>query len=109
TRDDVGKLGNVTGAVAAARPQFQTDLRKPMTTQAGDERKPFRGIRRKIAENLVRSKQIIPHFTHADECDVTELVLWRSRLKDQAAKQGVKLTYLPFILKAVVAACREFP
>jgi pyruvate dehydrogenase E2 component (dihydrolipoamide acetyltransferase) len=117
TRDDVMKVaGQGVGAVAAARPQIQPGLIKPpmapnapMNPQSGEERKPLRGIRRKIAENLQRSKQIIPHFTHVDEADVTELVAWRSRMKDGAAKQGVKLTYLPFIMKAVVAACREFP
>lgn len=80
-----------------------------MTPQAGEERKPFRGIRKKIAENLVRSKQIIPHFTHADEADVTALVAWRSRMKEVAEARGVKLTYLPFVMKALVSTCREFP
>ena len=74
-----------------------------------EERKPFRGIRKKIAENLVRSKQTIPHFTHVDEVDVTELVKWRTQMKEKAAEYGIKLTYLPFIMKALVATMREFP
>jgi pyruvate dehydrogenase E2 component (dihydrolipoamide acetyltransferase) len=112
TREDVVNAGTQSsgnGAVAAgAKPQFKA-LLKPLAAGEAEERKPFRGIRRKIAENLVRSKQIIPHFTHADECDVTELVAWRTKMKDEAASLGVKLTYLPFIMKAVAITCREFP
>ena len=74
TREDVAKMGQGVGATAAAAPKFQMPTYKPapMAPQSGEERKPFRGIRKKIAENLVRSKQIIPHFTHGDEADVTE-------------------------------------
>jgi len=112
TRDDVIKAGSHsqgTGAVAGgAKPQYSPPART-QTASGGEERKPLRGIRRKIAENLVRSKQTIPHFTHADECDVTELVRWRSSMKEVAAAKGVKLTYLPFIMKALVVTCREFP
>lgn len=110
TRDDVVKAASQgAGAVAAGPSQFAPMTFPTMTPSAGEERKPFRGIRRKIAENLVRSKQIIPHFTHADEVDVTELVHWRSQLKEQAKAQGIKLTYLPIIMKAVALTCREFP
>lgn len=119
TRDDVARAtqgGTTTngnrgiGAVAAARPQY-APVYTPSTLipQGTEERKPFRGIRRKIAENLVHSKQTIPHFTHVDEADVTALVAWRSRMKEVAESRGVKLTYLPFVMKALVATCREFP
>jgi len=112
TRDDVMRAGTQgAGAVAAAKPQFKVPLRslEMGAPAAAEERRPFRGIRRKIAENLVHSAQTIPHFTHADECDVTELVAWRTKTKEEAASLGVKLTYLPFIMKALVATCREFP
>jgi pyruvate dehydrogenase E2 component (dihydrolipoamide acetyltransferase) len=111
TRDDVAKnSGQGSGAVAAGKPQYQPMYAPTtMVPQQGEERKPFRGIRKKIAENLQRSKQIIPHFTHADEADVTALVAWRTRMKSIAEAKGVKLTYLPFIMKALVATGREFP
>jgi pyruvate dehydrogenase E2 component (dihydrolipoamide acetyltransferase) len=123
TRDDVIKAGTqngsaapgavTNGAGATASPQSGASKALPafvpLAKSEGEERKPFRGIRRKIAENLQRSKQIIPHFTHADECDVTELVNWRASFKDQALERGVKLTYLPFVLKAVAVTCKEFP
>lgn len=74
-----------------------------------EERVPFRGLRKKIAENLMRSVQHVPHFMIADEVDMTELVNYRKEAKELAEKRGVKLTYLPFIFKAVIAALKEFP
>ncbi|MEQ8786114.1 MAG: dihydrolipoamide acetyltransferase family protein [Pirellulaceae bacterium] len=70
---------------------------------------PFRGLRRRIAERMVLSKQTIPHYGYVDECNVSELVRLRSSLKETLARQGVKLTYLPFFVKAVVGALKEVP
>ncbi|MCS6838102.1 MAG: 2-oxo acid dehydrogenase subunit E2 [Bdellovibrionaceae bacterium] len=81
----------------------------PVVTLAEEERIPLRGIRRKIAENMQNSKRIIPHFTLMDEAIVTELVTMRESLKEVAAQQGIKLTYLPLVIKALIATCREFP
>lgn len=74
-----------------------------------EERVPFRGLRKKISENLLRSVHSAPHFMIADEVDMTELVNFRKECKDLAQKRGVKLTYLPFIVKAVTTALKEFP
>lgn len=109
TRNDVASATQGVGAVAAAKPQYRPPMKSQASGSQSEERKPFRGIRRKIAENLVRSKQTIPHFTHVDEADVTELVQWRAKLKEKALAQGVKLTYLPLIMKALVITAREFP
>jgi len=70
---------------------------------------PFKGIRKAIANAMVKSVYTAPHVTLMDEVDVSALVALRSRAKPVAEKKGVKLTYLPFIVKALVAACREFP
>jgi pyruvate dehydrogenase E2 component (dihydrolipoamide acetyltransferase)/2-oxoisovalerate dehydrogenase E2 component (dihydrolipoyl transacylase) len=69
----------------------------------------LQGVRRKIAEHLVLSKRTIPHYTYVDECDVTELVRLRDSLREMYARAGVKLTYLAFFVKAVVAALKEVP
>jgi 2-oxoisovalerate dehydrogenase E2 component (dihydrolipoyl transacylase) len=69
----------------------------------------LQGLRRKIAERMVQSKQSIPHYTYVDECDVTDLVRLREGLRHAAAKVGAKLTYLPFFIKAVAAALKEVP
>jgi len=67
------------------------------------------GIRRRIAEHLVHAKHTIPHFTYVDECDITELVRLRASLREPFEKHGLKLTYLPFFVKAAVAALKEVP
>ncbi len=74
-----------------------------------DERVPLRGVRKKIAENMQMAKHIIPHFTLMDEVNVTELVKMREGLKEFAEKNKIKVTYLPFVMKAVIATCRQFP
>jgi len=77
--------------------------------QALEERKPFVGIRRKIAERMQTAKNTAAHFSFVEECHVDRLVELRARMKPVAEEQGVKLTYLPFIVKAVVAALRKHP
>ncbi|MFY9343554.1 MAG: dihydrolipoamide acetyltransferase family protein, partial [Planctomycetota bacterium] len=73
------------------------------------QRVPFRGLRRKIAEAMARSKYTATHFTYVDDIDVTELVKIRGEAKKAFADKGVNITYLPFVMKAIVAAMREFP
>ncbi|MFK7739524.1 MAG: dihydrolipoamide acetyltransferase family protein [Planctomycetota bacterium] len=74
-----------------------------------EERTPFRGLRRKIAEAMTRSKYTATHFTYVDDIDVTDLVAIRKQAKAAYADKGVNVTYLPFIMKAIVAAMREHP
>jgi pyruvate dehydrogenase E2 component (dihydrolipoamide acetyltransferase) len=76
---------------------------------AREHRVPLRGVRRAVAESMVRSKYTAPHVTIMDEVDVSQLVALRTRLKPRAEEQGIKLTYLPFVIKALIAAARRFP
>jgi pyruvate dehydrogenase E2 component (dihydrolipoamide acetyltransferase)/2-oxoisovalerate dehydrogenase E2 component (dihydrolipoyl transacylase) len=69
----------------------------------------FQGLRRKIAEHMVLSKRTAPHYSYVDECDVTELVRLRASLREPFAKKGVRLTYLAFVVRAVVGALKEVP
>ena len=78
-------------------------------TGASETREPLRGIRRKVAENMQMAKHVIPHFTLMEEAEVTELVALRESLKDYAEKNKTKVTYLPFVVKAMIATIREFP
>ncbi|OGR91037.1 MAG: hypothetical protein A2V88_06725 [Elusimicrobia bacterium RBG_16_66_12] len=94
----------------------ETDVRtapkspaKPGATTAGEIRTPFVGIRRKIAEKMSQSKHTVADVTHVDECDMTALLALRDELKPKAAKLGFKLTFLPFILKALTKTLQEFP
>ncbi|SHE38458.1 pyruvate dehydrogenase E2 component (dihydrolipoamide acetyltransferase) [Ferrithrix thermotolerans DSM 19514] len=74
-----------------------------------DVRVPLKGLRRKIAEHMVESVSKIPHVTTFDEVEISRLVELRSRLKPLAEQQGVKLTYLPFIVKAAASLLRKYP
>ena len=73
------------------------------------ERVPYTGIRRTIGEQMARSKYTAPHVAHHDEFDAVDLVEVREELSDAAEQEGVNLTYLPFVVKAVTRALQEFP
>ena len=73
------------------------------------DRIPLRGVRRSIAKAMVKSKYTAPHVTAMDEADVTELWKIREKEKKAAEKKGIKLTILPFIIKAVIAGLGEHP
>jgi pyruvate dehydrogenase E2 component (dihydrolipoamide acetyltransferase) len=70
---------------------------------------PLRGLRRTISERMLKSLQTTAQVTHVDEADLTELVLLREAFKGSAEKRGVRLTFLPFIIKALIPALKEFP
>ncbi len=74
-----------------------------------EERVAFRGLRKKISEKMRLSKDKAAHFTYVEEANATALVMLRNQAKELAAQQGVKLTYLPFVMKAMVAALKQYP
>jgi pyruvate dehydrogenase E2 component (dihydrolipoamide acetyltransferase) len=73
------------------------------------ERVPLRGVRRATAKRMRESLDHAAHVTHADEADATKLEALRERLKKAAEVKGVNLTYLPIIVKAVIAALKLHP
>jgi pyruvate dehydrogenase E2 component (dihydrolipoamide acetyltransferase) len=73
------------------------------------EHVPLKSVRKAIAEHMVKSAFTIPHVTHFDELDAANLVKLRESKKAEAEKQGIKLTYLPFILKALVETLKKHP
>ncbi|MCD7033963.1 2-oxo acid dehydrogenase subunit E2 [Metabacillus sp. GX 13764] len=74
-----------------------------------ETREKMSGIRRAIAKAMVNSKQTSPHVTLMDEVDVTNLVAHRKQFKGVAAEQGIKLTYLPYVVKALTSALKKYP
>jgi pyruvate dehydrogenase E2 component (dihydrolipoamide acetyltransferase) len=74
-----------------------------------ETRTPFRGVRRKIAEAMSRSKSTAAHFTVVEELDVSDLVRLRESAKKLGEEQGVKVTYMPFIMKATALALARHP
>ncbi len=73
------------------------------------DRVPLKGLRKIIAENMVKSITKAVHVTHMDFADVTYLTGIREREKIKLQKNGIKLTYLPFIIKAAISALKEHP
>ncbi len=82
---------------------------RPAAEVVAEERIPLRGIKRVMAKTMAESKSKIPHAYLAEEVDLTELFKLRESLKPEAEAKGVRLTILPFILKAVAKALRKYP
>ncbi len=103
-----GEEPSLAKAPPAEKPARAVEAAKAPAS-GSEVRIPLRGIRRSIAEHMVRSKFTAPHVTTMDEVEVSALVALRNEMKATAAESGVKLTYLPFVIKAVVAALKRFP
>src|SRR5699024_1045319 len=81
-----------------------------LETAVGDLEIPVKGVRKVIADNMVKSKTEIPHAWMTVEVDVTNLVNYRNKIKDEfKANEGYNLTYFSFFVKAVAQALKEFP
>jgi pyruvate dehydrogenase E2 component (dihydrolipoamide acetyltransferase) len=74
----------------------------------GERREPLRGVRRVIAERMAHAHRVVPPVTHVEECDVTELDATKN-LANERDPDAPRLTYLPFIVKAVVASLKQYP
>ncbi len=125
TRDDVerhisnGRRGPTTSAEApraatshtahTIAPQPSFERVEPVAPGENEKRVPIRGLRKRIYENMARATRTAAHFTYVDECDASALKELRDGTKAQAGKLGVSVTYLPFIVKAVVASLRRHP
>jgi pyruvate dehydrogenase E2 component (dihydrolipoamide acetyltransferase) len=105
TADDVKR------ASGAAAPAASVGAVKPAPPpNGGDEQRiPLRGLRRIIAEHMKHSLEITAPFTFVAECDFTALAAHRAKLKPRAESQGVKLTYMAYVAKALVPALKQFP
>jgi 2-oxoisovalerate dehydrogenase E2 component (dihydrolipoyl transacylase) len=89
---------------------------RPSTARSGlgarredEEKLPVIGLRRKIAQRMQDAKRRIPHFAYVEEVDVTELEALRARLNSKLQGQRPKLTLLPFLMRAIASAVRDFP
>ena len=94
---------DANGPRPAPPPAPKPDYGKPGT------RVKLLGLRRKIAEHLVVAKRTAPHYSYIDECDLTYLVRLRESLREPFKRNGVKLTYLAFVVKAASRALKEVP
>jgi len=108
TDDDVKRFASSSSTTPSA---VTVQASRPPTHVAGprEELVPLRGVRKTISERMLKSLQTTAQVTHVDEADMTELVLLREAFKGSAEKRGVHLTFIPFIIKALVPALKEFP
>jgi pyruvate dehydrogenase E2 component (dihydrolipoamide acetyltransferase) len=113
TKKDVEGFSRVP-AVPAGAPGARAPSGSPLPVPPAppgelEARVPLAGLRRRIAQHMAESTRTAAHFTFVEECDVTRLKLVRARLKEAAEAQGVKLSFLPFLVKAVVASLKKHP
>jgi pyruvate dehydrogenase E2 component (dihydrolipoamide acetyltransferase) len=109
--NDVRHFANQKPAESSPTPEPRppaAPLRAMPPGQEVVDEEPLRGLRRRIAERMEQAWQI-PHVTVFDEADAAHLVDMRRRLAPEAERQGVKLTYMPFFIKAAVQTLKEFP
>ncbi len=116
TEEDLGTPATGAKGAAAAKsppPGLAPPAPAPSATHlsADDvtERIPLRGLRRVIADHLLEALHRTAPFTYVEEVDATELVLLRDRMAKHVEKEGTRLSYLPFIVKAVVAGLKAHP
>ncbi|SDX12352.1 pyruvate dehydrogenase E2 component (dihydrolipoamide acetyltransferase) [Marininema mesophilum] len=112
-KDGGAKKADTSGKEASKEEAPQADEKEKKAAapaaQDEEERIPLRGIRRTIAKRMAQSAFTAPHVTIMEEIDASELIEVRSWAKPIAEKKGIKLTYLPFVVKALTATLHQFP
>ena len=105
------EVSDVRAYAEAQQTAQETDVHAPVAVEQSEQvtREPYRGIRRTIGNQMEESVYTAPHATHHDKAEVSGLVEARAQLKERAEAKGVKLTYMPFVMKAIVAGLKEFP
>ncbi len=115
TKEDLDRVGTAAPAAnpsaqpAAGGVRFSYADVKYSSDASREERVPLRGLRRTIAKAMERSKFTATHFTYVAEVDCDKLVALRDAAQGVAKERGVKLNFLPFIVKAAVAALKKHP
>ncbi|OGS49368.1 MAG: hypothetical protein A3K68_02475 [Euryarchaeota archaeon RBG_16_68_13] len=97
------------GSTPSAGPTMAPPSIAPTAASGSEQRIPIHGLRRRIHDRMAKSKGTAAHFTYVEEVDMTQLVHLRDRLKEVAEQKGIKLTFIPFVIKAVLASLRAFP
>lgn len=107
------KKGNISPQVKPSGVKVEVKQEQPKVSASlgsGDQIIEMDRVRKIIADHMVMSKKVSPHVTSVVEADVTNLVLWRTRIKDDfSAKYGEKITYMPIFTEAVARAITEYP
>lgn len=104
--------GAPVAKAAPAEPKIKVEIPKfkPLPANQREERQPLQGVRKLIADHMVKSKATSAHVTTFEDIDMTELVNYRREIKaDFVASYGANITYMPFVVKAACLALKEFP
>ncbi|MFD1415444.1 dihydrolipoamide acetyltransferase family protein [Oceanobacillus jeddahense] len=117
TKEDVESFLSGDQKEASSEPEETKETAASEGTQAAaapqgeypETREKMTAMRKAIANSMVNSKSKAPHVTLLDEVDVTDLVAHRKKFKAVAAEQDIKLTYLPYVVKALISASKKFP
>ncbi len=98
-------------AKKAVPAQAETTIKAPaVPTMEGDEIIEMDRMRKLISDHMVMSKHVSPHVTSFVEADVTNIVMWRNKVKNEfLQKEGEKITFTPIFMEAVVKAIKDFP
>jgi len=105
-----GKAAPVTKAAPAPSMPSASHTPAPVFVDGGDEIVEMDRMRKMIAERMVASKHISPHVTSFVEADVTKIVAWRDKVKNEFLnREGEKLTFTPILIEAIVRAIKDFP
>ncbi len=107
TKQDVERAAK--GKAPEKRPEKAAPAPPKLEVYGAIERVPLRGMRKAIAQSMAKSKATIPHAVGMDEADIGPLAALKAKAKERAEKKGIHLTFLPFVIKAVVAALEEHP
>lgn len=108
TVQGTGKEGRVTkeDLLQAHQPRQQP---KPLPRREGDREEPWIGIRHLMAEKMVESKHMAPHFSYFEQVDVTRLIQLRNTFQVEADKEGMSVSFMPFLIRALSICIAEFP
>lgn len=108
-----GPEGRITQAdvekAANGAPAPREGAGRATGADGAEERIPLKGLRRIIADHMKHSIQTAAHFTFVAECDLTSIVEHRAKHKARAEQAGIKLTYVAYVVRALIEPLREFP
>ncbi|MCK1976555.1 2-oxo acid dehydrogenase subunit E2 [Jeotgalicoccus huakuii] len=111
-KEDIENFGSEesTAVDQASETKEESKVSAPVQNTGDlESREKMSGMRKAIAKAMVNSKQTSPHVTHIDEVVVDDLWAHRKKFKEIAAEQNVKLTFLPYVVKALVSALKKYP
>lgn len=107
TIQGTGKQGQVTSDDLTKKCPQKVSTRIPRFE--GNQEEPLSGIRQLMADKMTESCRIIPHFSFFEQADLSRLVTMRDKIAEQAAEDGIKLTFMPFFIRALSRCITQFP